>query len=109
MDLGTFSVSLAVADLAASRAFYATFGFEQIAGDPAQNWIILGNGEAKIGLFQGMFDKNTLTFNPTDARAVQTTVKAAGITPMLEAEPGEGPCHFMCLDPDGNPVLVDQH
>ncbi len=109
MDLGNFSISLTVKDLDASLAFYKTFGFEQIGGDREQNWIILRNGEAKIGLFHGMFDDNIVTFNPPDARAVQAVVKAAGYTPEREAEPGEGPTHFVIKDPDGNLVLVDQH
>jgi len=109
MDLGNFSVSLAVADLDASMAFYKVFGFEQIAGEPAQNWIILGNGDAKIGLFKGMFNENLLTFNPPDARAVRSAVKAADIALENETDPGEGPNHFVVKDPDGNTILVDQH
>lgn len=109
MDLGTFSVSLAVADLPKSRAFYEAFGFRQVAGEPTQNWIILQNGEAKIGLFQGMFDDNILTFNPKDARGIQASLQVAGITPDKRAEDGEGPTHFVVKDPDGNTILVDQH
>ncbi len=110
MDLGTFSVSLAVKDIGASRAFYEKFGFEVMAGDEAQNWLILKNGDAKIGLFQGMFEHNTLTFNPADVRAVQKQAKAQGISFMQEAdEATQGAAHAFLLDPDGNPLLFDQH
>lgn len=110
MDLGTFSVSLAVKDIAASRAFYETLGFEVIHGDQDQNWLILRNGEAKIGLFQGMFEGNILTFNPKDVRSIQKTLKASGITLVREADEGtEGPAHVTLHDPDGNAILIDQH
>ncbi len=122
MDLGAFTISLAVKDLAASRAFYEKFGFKAVGGDPAQNWLVLGNQGHKIGLFQGMFDKNILTFNPgwdqsaqtlptfTDVRALQRQLKAAGVTLATEAdETTTGPAHFIAIDPDGNPVMVDQH
>lgn len=122
MPLGNFSVSLAVKNLAASRAFYEKLGFEQIAGDPTQNWLILRNGAAIIGLFQGMFERNTLTFNPgwdsagntlaqfTDVRELQRRLQRAGIAPAPEAdESGRGPASFMVIDPDGNPILFDQH
>lgn len=110
MDLGTFSVSLAVKDIKASRAFYETLGFGVIAGDEAQNWLILKNGDAKIGLFQGMFPQNTLTFNPTDVRSIQATLKAQGVPLAVEADATtQGPAHIMLMDPDGNPVLLDQH
>ena len=109
MDLGTFSVSLAVKDIAASRAFYEALGFAAIAGDQAQSWLILKNGDAKIGLFQGMFDANILTFNPTDVRAIQATLKARGIALTLEAVGEVGPAHATLLDPDGNAILLDQH
>ena len=122
MELGAFSVSLAVQDLEASRAFYEQFGFEVIGGDPAQNWQILRNGEHTIGLFQGMFDKNILTFNPgwddkgqtldsfTDVRELQRQLKAQGVRLVSEAdENSTGPASFVALDPDGNPILVDQH
>lgn len=122
MQLGAFSVSLAVKDLAASRAFYEKFGFKAFGGDPSQNWLILKNGDHVIGLFQGMFDKNTLTFNPgwdsdakrldefTDVRELQRQLKEQGVQLMVEADPATtGPGYFMAIDPDGNPVLVDQH
>lgn len=121
-DLGTFSVSLTVKDLATSRTFYETLGFEVIPpsgeGDVwesyDESWVMLGHagsgGEIKIGLFQGMFDANTLTFNPPDVRAVQRQLKAAGVALVMEAdESAEGPGAAMVLDPDGNPVLLDQH
>jgi lactoylglutathione lyase len=122
MQLGAFSVSLAVKDLAASRAFYEKFGFTAFAGDAAQNWLILKNGDHVIGLFQGMFEKNTLTFNPgwdqgaqpldafTDVRELQRRLKEQGVALAAEAdESTTGPAYFMAIDPDGNPVLVDQH
>jgi lactoylglutathione lyase len=122
MKLGAFSISLAVKDLEASRQFYEKFGFSKFAGDPAQNWLILKNGDHVIGLFQGMFEKNMLTFNPgwdsnaqkvdgfTDVRELQRQLKAKGIQFMSEAdETTTGPASFMAVDPDGNPVLFDQH
>ncbi len=110
MNLGVFSVSLAVKDIKASRAFYEKFGFEVIGGKEDQNWLILHNGEAKIGLFQGMFEKNILTFNPSDVRLIQKTLKDLGISFMLEAdEATTGPAHVMLVDPDGNQILIDQH
>ena len=122
MDLGTFSVSLAVKDLGASRTFYEKFGFRAFAGDAAQNWLILKNGDHVIGLFQGMFEKNILTFNPgwdanaqklaqfTDVRELQRQLKAQGVTLQQQAdESTTGPASFIALDPDGNPILVDQH
>jgi len=122
MKLGAFSVSLTVKDLAASRAFYEKFGFTAFAGDASQNWLILKNGDSVIGLFQGMFERNTLTFNPgwdnnanpleefTDIRELQRQLKDQGVQLLVEAdETTTGPAHFMALDPDGNPVLVDQH
>lgn len=122
MELGTFSISLAVKDLGASRQFYEKFGFTAFAGDPSQNWLILKNGNHVIGLFQGMFEKNILTFNPgwdsnaqtlpafTDVRELQRQLKAQGV--QLETEADEhtsGPASFIAVDPDGNPILVDQH
>lgn len=122
MQLGAFSFSLAVQDIAASAAFYEKLGFSRFGGDIAQNWLILKNGEAVIGLFQGMFEKNMLTFNPgwnqdaealdsfTDVRDLQRELKAQGIHFHSEADEGTtGPASFVVLDPDGNPVLVDQH
>lgn len=122
MQLGAFSISLAVKDIAASRSFYEKFGFKSFGGDPAHNWLILKNGDHIIGLFQGMFDKNILTFNPgwdqnaqklpafTDVRELQRQLKAAGVTFATEAdESTTGPASFVAVDPDGNPVLVDQH
>lgn len=120
MELGAFSVSLAVKDIEASKAFYTKFGFE-VAGD-YDNWAILRNGEHVIGLFQGMFEGNILTFNPgwnqaaesvdsfTDVRELQKKLKAEGIELMTEADEGTtGPASFMAVDPDGNTILVDQH
>ena len=122
MDLGAFSVSLAVKDLGASKAFYEKFGFSAFAGDASQNWLILRNGACVIGLFQGMFDRNILTFNPgwdgnaqklasfTDVRDLQRQLKANGVTLQQEAdEASSGPASFVAVDPDGNPILVDQH
>ena len=110
MDLGRFSVSLSVKDLAVSRQFYETLGFSAVCGEADQGWLIMQNGEAKIGLVQGMFEGNLLTFNPADARAIQRTLKAAGIPLLVEAdEPTTGPAHRSLTDPDGNTILTDQH
>ena len=110
MELGTFSVSLAVKDIKASQAFYEKLGFKAIDGFGGDDWLIMQNGEAKIGLFQGMFEKNILTFNPTDARSIQKALKAQGVTLTQEAdESGDGPTHLTLIDPDGNPILIDQH
>lgn len=122
MQLGNFSVSLAVKDLAASRAFYEKLGFKAVAGDAKHNYLIVQNETATIGLFQGMFDKNILTFNPgwdracatlpkfDDVRDIQKTLKSRGLTPDPAAdEVSTGPASFMVQDPDGNPILVDQH
>jgi lactoylglutathione lyase len=122
MQLGAFSISLAVKDIEASRAFYGKFGFKAFAGDASQGWLILKNGDAVVGLFQGMFEKNTLTFNPgwnkdagalqafTDVRELQRHLKAQGVKLQAEAdEAGTGPASFIAIDPDGNPILVDQH
>ena len=122
MNLGSFSVSLAVKDLAASRTFYESLGFEQFGGDPEQNWLIMKNGDHVIGLFQGMFEKNMLTFNPgwdqsareaetfTDVREIQRALKAKGMSLDSEAdETTTGPGSIMLSDPDGNPILIDQH
>jgi catechol 2,3-dioxygenase-like lactoylglutathione lyase family enzyme len=122
MELGTFSISLAVKDIEASRRFYEAFGFKVFHGDASQKWLILKNGEHVIGLFQGMFEKNILTFNPgwdrnaqelsafTDIRELQRRLKAQGVELQQEAdEHTTGPASFMAVDPDGNPILVDQH
>lgn len=120
--LGAFSISLTVGNLAASQAFYETLGFATLGGDADNGWLILRNGRATIGLFQGMFDKNMLTFNPgwdddatpldefEDVRAVQKRLRTAGIEPVEAVEEnGSGPASFIVVDPDGNPVLFDQH
>src|SRR5688572_7307762 len=109
MKLGNFSVSLTVKDIKASRAFYEKLGFEVIDGVEEQNWLILRQGETIIGLFQGMFDKNIMTFNPRDVRKVQEKLKADGIEIITEAEAGEGPASMIIQDPDGNTILFDQH
>lgn len=122
MQLGAFSISLAVKDLEASRQFYAHLGFEVFGGDPAKNYLILKNGNALIGLFQGMFENNILTFNPgwnenaepleafDDVRAIQKKLKEGGVKLEREAdEQGIGPASLVVLDPDGNAILVDQH
>jgi lactoylglutathione lyase len=122
MELGAFSVSLAVKDIEASRAFYEKLGFTKFAGDQAHNWLIMKNGDHAIGLFQGMFDKNILTFNPgwdasgqpigpfTDIRDLQRALKEQGMEFDQEAdEDSSGPASFVVTDPDGNAILVDQH
>jgi lactoylglutathione lyase len=122
MDLGAFSISLAVKDIEASKVFYEKFGFEVFGGDASQKWLILKNGDHIIGIFQGMFEKNTLTFNPgwdnnateletfTDIRDMQRQLKAKGVELLSEAdESATGPASFVAVDPDGNPILVDQH
>ena len=121
MDLGTFSISLAVKDIQASKAFYQKLGFEMRGGDEKQHWLILKNGTTIIGLFQGMFEKNILTFNPgwdhnaqnlktfTDVRDLQKELKARGLSLTTEAEASTGPAHFTLTDPEGNPILIDQH
>jgi len=122
MELGHFSVSLAVKDLEVSRDFYEKLGFEAIGGDPDQGWLIMKCPSCVIGLFQGMFDKNILTFNPgwdsagaerasfTDVREIQKALKAKGIAFVTEAdETTTGPASCTILDPDGNPILLDQH
>ena len=122
MELGAFSISLAVKDIEASRKFYEKFGFNVFAGDAAQNWLVLKNGDHVIGLFQGMFEKNLLTFNPgwdgnahkldnfTDIRDLQRQLKSQGVQLQQEADESTmGPASFVAVDPDGNPILVDQH
>ena len=122
MDLGAFSLSLAVRDLERSRSFYAKLGFRTVGGDASQKWLILRNGDTTLGLFEGMFEHNTLTFNPgwggnaepkddfTDVRELQRRLREQGVEPTVAAdESTEGPASFMVVDPDGNPILVDQH
>ena len=122
MELGAFSISLAVKDIKASKAFYEKLGFKVFLGDISQNWLILKNGEHAIGLFQGVFERNTLTFNPgwdsnarkldtfTDVRELQKQLKAQGVELTSEAdERTTGPASFIVMDPDGNPILIDQH
>ncbi|MGF1506346.1 MAG: VOC family protein [Anaerolineae bacterium] len=109
MELGQFSLSLAVKDIKASRSFYEKLGFTALDGKPDEGWIIMHNNGVVIGLFQGMFEKNMLTFNPRDVRAVQAELKAAGVHLMKAAAEGEGPAHATLVDPDGNPILLDQH
>ena len=122
MNLGSFSVSLAVKDLATSKGFYEKLGFDAVGGDPQQNWLILKNGDHVIGLFQGMFEKNILTFNPgwdqggneldsfTDVRELQRELKKRGIALDSEADDStSGPASLMLSDPDGNQILIDQH
>ena len=122
MQLGAFSISLAVKDLQASKRFYEKFGFMPFAGDASRNWLILKNGDHVIGLFQGMFPSNILTFNPgwdsnaqplgsfTDVRELQRQLKAQGVQLQVEAdESTTGPASFVAVDPDGKPILVDQH
>ena len=122
MELGNFSVSLAVNDIEASKVFYEKLGFTVFMGDQTQNWLIMKNGHRVIGLFQGMFEKNILTFNPgwdsdaqplasfTDVRELQRQLKASGVDMVTEAdESSTGPASFMIADPDGNTILVDQH
>ena len=118
MELGAFSVSLAVKDLQASRAFYEKLGFSAMGGDAAQGWLILKNGATVIGLFQGMFEKNILTFNPgwdqaaqplasfTDVREIQASLDAEGVDITTRADPDT---HIILSDPDGNVVMLDQH
>lgn len=122
MELGAFSISLAVKDIAASKAFYEKLGFAVFGGDITQHWLIMKNGPQVIGLFQGMFSNNMLTFNPgwdsdakqlddfTDIRDLQRQLKAQGLKLIHEADENtSGPASFMLMDPDGNPILVDQH
>jgi predicted enzyme related to lactoylglutathione lyase len=122
LELGNFSVSLAVKDIKASMAFYQKLDFKQVGGNVEQNWVVLQNGTARIGLFQGMFEKNILTFNPgwaknketltdfQDVRELQRALKARGLTIAPEADlTTKGPAYFEVTDPDGNTLLVDQH
>ncbi|MDO5509485.1 MAG: VOC family protein [Weeksellaceae bacterium] len=122
MELGAFSLSLAVKDLAVSKAFYEKLGFEVLGGNEDQNWLILRNGSTVLGLFAGMFDKNMLTWNPgwnqnaeevnpfTDVRELHRKLSEAGLELQGELDlDGQGPGHFYITDPDGNPILIDQH
>ncbi|EDY83712.1 hypothetical protein VDG1235_3339 [Verrucomicrobiia bacterium DG1235] len=122
MKLGTFSISLAVKDIVVSRAFYEKLGFEKVGGELDQKWLIMRNGETTIGLFQGMFENNCLTFNPgwdsqaepleefEDVRVIQRKLKEKGLTLATEAdESTTGPASLILVDPDGNPILIDQH
>lgn len=122
MELGALSVSLAVKDIAVSRAFYEKLGFNVFGGDQDQRWLIMKNGGTLVGLFQGMFEKNMLTFNPgwdseasvvasfLDVRQIQEQLKAQGVALQTEADPAtKGPAHIVITDPDGNPILIDQH
>ena len=111
VGIGAFSVSLAVKDLEASRAFYEKLGFTALGGDPAQNWLILKNEDCVIGLFQGMFEKNILTFNPGWDENAQEVNPFQDVRVLQEVDPStpSGPGYFMIEDPDGNPILVDQH
>ena len=122
MDLGTFSISLAVKDIEASRSFYEKLGFKTFAGDASQNWLILKNGDHAIGLFQGMFERNILTFNPgwdanakkldnfDDVRKIQVALKEKGVALQKEADENtSGPASISLFDPDGNAILIDQH
>ncbi|WP_347552955.1 VOC family protein (plasmid) [Pseudalkalibacillus hwajinpoensis] len=122
MKLGAFSVSLSVKDITKSKAFYEKLGFQPLGGDATQNWLIMKNESCVIGLFQGMFEENILTFNPgwnqnaedidsfTDVRELQKQLKEHGIKILSEAdETSEGPASLTIEDPDGNPILIDQH
>lgn len=122
MELGAFSVSLAVKDIEASKSFYEKLGFSVMGGDQSQNWLILKNGSTVIGLFQGMFEKNMMTFNPgwdqsaspldsfPDVREVQKSLDAQGVELMTRADPDtSGPAHIILVDPDGNVIMLDQH
>lgn len=122
MNLGAFSISLSVKNIASSKEFYEKLGFEQFGGDITQNWLILKNGDHIIGLFQDMFEGNILTFNPgwdqdaheldefMDVRQIQEALKAQGIQLIEEADPNStGPASITLSDPDGNVILIDQH
>ena len=123
LPLGNFSVSLTVKDLDVSRGFYEKLGFSRVGGEPAQRWLIMQSGTTTIGLFQGMFPRNTLTFNPgwtkdqqalvdfIDVRELQRIMIARGLQPVTRVDPASatGPAYFVLVDPDGNPILFDQH
>ena len=122
-ELGTFSVSLAVADIHRSKAFYEALGFAEVGGNIDENWIVLSSGSTVVGLFQGMFEKNIMTFNPggtprtplweepdfTDVRVIQQRIEDAGIELAVKAEGESGPAHCVLEDPDGNQIMFDQH
>lgn len=122
MELGAFSMSLSVKDINLSKDFYEKLGFSEFGGDVSQGWIILKNGSTTIGLFQGMIEKNTLTFNPgwnadaesletfADVREIQRHLKQKGVELVNETDESSiGPANIMVIDPDGNPILLDQH
>lgn len=121
MKLGAFSISLSVKSLSASKEFYEKLGFTKFGGDEDQKWLILKNGETNIGLFEGMFPQNMLTFNPgwdqdaqnldefEDVRDIQKSLQNIGVTLDATTEDGEGPASIVLTDPDGNPILIDQH
>jgi lactoylglutathione lyase len=122
MELGAFSISLNVKDIAASRAFYEKLGFTVFGGNQSQNWLIMKNGTTLVGLFQGMLERNSLTFNPgwdsqaqalpgfTDVREIQRRLLDQGVVLTQRAdEASTGPAHVIVMDPDGNPILIDQH
>lgn len=122
MTLGAFSISLAVKDIHRSKAFYEALGFQPMGGDIEQKWLILKNGQAIVGLFEGMFENNILTFNPgwdqnaqtvdpfDDVRSIQARLQSAGLELTLTTDPqGQGPAHITLTDPDGNAILIDQH
>ncbi|AMO72510.1 VOC family protein [Sphingorhabdus sp. M41] len=121
MKLGAFSISLAVKDIALSKAFYEKLGFAKFGGDEDQKWLILKNGDTTLGLFEGMFPKNMLTFNPgwdqdaqnvddfDDVRTIEKSLLAAGVQLDSQTEGSKGPANIMLTDPDGNPILIDQH
>ncbi len=122
MHLGAFSISLAVKDIAVSRSFYEKLGFEKFGGDQSQNWLIMKSGDHIVGLFQGMFENNIMTFNPgwdqnanqlddfSDVRDIQKELKTQGVEFVQDAdESTSGPASFIILDPDGNTIMFDQH
>lgn len=111
MELGQFSVSLAVQDMHKSKVFYEALGFKALegCGSVQDNWLIMQNGSTVIGLFKDMFEHNILTFNPSDARAIQQHMSTAGIEPVKSIESDSGPCHCVYVDPDGNQIMFDQH
>ena len=121
MQLGNFSISLTVTDINASKAFYEKLGFHQVFGDPSQHWVIMQNGSTNLGLFHGMFPRNALTFNPgwdsnggnvdpyEDVRTIQRRLSESGIDAGEPIDSASGPASFTVTDPDGNPILFDQH